>query len=104
MLKIKKILSFWIYIFYHLTKLFLFKIAIKKNKFVKILDYNKKSLDGYYYSEGKLFIWFQIVIFWCSFLFGIIDGNFLAFKSITSLLSVIAILRTIENLEKNWIS
>jgi hypothetical protein len=104
MLKIKRILSFWIYIFYHLTKLILLRIAIKKNKFVKILDYNKKSLDGYYQWEGGLFVWFQILLFWWSLATGFIDGDFLAFESIVALLSIIAILRTIENLEPNWIS
>jgi hypothetical protein len=103
MLKIKKILSFWIYIFYHLTKLVLFKIALSGNKFVKMLDYDKKSLDGYYQWEGGLFVWFQIVLFWGSLATGFIYGDFSPFENIVTLLSVITILRTIENIEPNWI-
>lgn len=99
-----KILSFWIYPIFHLTKLTLYKIALSQDKFSKLFDYNKKTLSGYYQYEGKLFIPFQILLFWLSFIYGFIDQDFLSFKIFASFVSIIAILRTIEFLEPNWIS
>jgi hypothetical protein len=56
MQNIKKYLSPWIYLMFHLTKLILYKIALSNNKFVKMLEYGKKDLDNYYRGEVKLFI------------------------------------------------
>ncbi len=102
-MKLKKTLSPWTYLMYHITKLILYKIAASNNRFVKMLEYDKKSVDGYYRGEGGLFIWFQIVMVWLSLFYGFIDQDFLAFKVIISLWCFITMLRTIEYLEPNWI-
>jgi hypothetical protein len=103
MLNIKKYLSFWIFIMFHITKKILLKIASKRKKFVKILEYNHKSLDNYYRGEGSLFVWFQIIIFWTSLINSIIDSDFLPFKVCFGLVSLIAVLRSIEYMEPDLI-
>ena len=77
-MKLKKTLSPWTYLMYHITKLILYKIAASNNRF-------------------------QIVMVWLSLFYGFIDQDFLAFKVIISLWCFITMLRTIEYLEPNWI-
>jgi len=101
---IKKYLSFWIYLMFHLTKIVLYKIALSNNKFVKMLEYGKKDLDNYYRGEGKLFIGFQIFMVWTSLIYAFIDKDFFAFNFCIGLWSIITVLRTIEYLEPDWIS
>ena len=41
-MNLKKALSPWTYLVYHITKLILYKIAMSNNRFVKMLEYDKK--------------------------------------------------------------
>jgi hypothetical protein len=103
MSNLKKYLSFWIYIMFHVTKKVLYTIASKRNQFVKMLEYKHKSLDNYYRGEGTLFVWLQIIIFWTSLINSIIDSDFFPFKVCLGLVSLIAVLRTIEYIEPDLI-
>ena len=103
MSNLKKTLSPWISIIFYITKLILNKSATKRGKWEQVFLYGKKTTDGYYQVEGKLFIWTQILILITTLFYGALTFDFTQFFLTLGILSLITSVRVIEYLKPYWL-
>lgn len=103
MSNLKKTLSPWISIIFYITKLILNKSATKRGKWEQVFLYGKKTTDGYYQVEGKLFIWSQIFILFSTLVYGTLTFDFTQFFLTLGILSLITSVRVIEYLKPYWL-
>jgi hypothetical protein len=101
---LKKILSPWISLIFNLVKYSMKKIALKNGRYERELVYSVKSIDGYYRSEGELFIWFQIIMTWSLFIWSFINLNLTPFLVGLCLWSFVTILKSLEYIEPDLIN
>lgn len=103
MSNLKKNLSPWISIIFYITKLILNKSATKRGKWEQVFLYGKKTTDGYYQVEGKLFIWTQILILITTLFYGFLTFDFTQFLLALVIISLITSVRVIEYLKPYWL-